>query len=603
MMTILNVLAERVRLTPDRLAVSQWCDGASLTYQQLMTQAQRIGAVLCSRYPEGSRVLLLLDNGIDFVLSFLGCQYGGMIPVPVAPPELRLGGAGLVRVQGIVEQTDPVLVVAALPVIELLQQPAAALALQSAWSHLSQRQRHASSALVTDYPRSAVSDLLAITVSQRLPEVTESSVALLQYTSGSTNQPRGVVLTQGNVIANTEALLVEVPALETVLTWLPMYHDYGLMCGVFFPLCYGIPVYLMRPVEFMLQPLSWLAGLAELPASISAAPNFAYALCSERLSRRRGRHHIKDLSNWRCSIVAAEPVRAETLRQFTADFKPLGFCPSILTVGYGLAENTLGVSMAKLDQTFSSVTLFCPRALAAGQAELSTAPNARELVAHGAGLVGHAFQIVDPHTRKPCLPNQVGEVWVRGPSVGQGYWHGDGEVAPFSAYTAANQGPFLRTGDLGFLYAGQLYPAGRLKEVVIIRGQNFQVSELAWSVARSHSAIRMSGVSVWGCGTGVVVLAELHVGKADPQGIIQAVRAVLQVDFGVKLTECVLLPGKSLAKTSSGKLRHGVNQARWQAQQLAALVVQAEGQALRALASPAQLSRYFESNQQGGQCE
>ena len=210
----------------------------------------------------------------------------------------------------------------------------------------------------------------------------------------------------------------------------------------------------------------------------------------------------------------------------------------------------------------------------------SAAAGARELIAHGSGLPGHGFQIVNPDSRHRCLPGQLGEIWAQGPSVGLGYWQDKSSDVLFNAQTVEGDGPFLRTGDLGFVHAGQLYITGRLKDILILRGQNFQANDIAWSVMRAHAAIRFGGVCVWedDSAMALVVAAELKVGKACIEEVLTAIRSVLRINFGVKLSRCLLLPDKALLKTTSGKARHGDNQARWQANTLPVLVVKAGSQ-------------------------
>ncbi|MDQ8699141.1 non-ribosomal peptide synthetase [Hyphomicrobium sp. LHD-15] len=511
----------------------------AITFSALEGRVLSLACGLAARCQTGDRVLLALDNGLDSVELFWACIVAGLVPVP-APAPRQFADAGSRRLNGIVEDSGAALVISAAEH-------------RDEFAHLS----------VPWISRDALDS-----AGLRLPDVAISGddLAYLQYTSGSTSDPRGVELTHANVMCHCAELSRAVEASEaptSSLSWLPWFHDFGLVQGVLSPVYLGITSYLMPTATFMRRPLSWLDAIGKFKISYSGAPDTGFLACVKALSRKSG--WTGDLSSWSLATSGGEPVRAETVESFSRAFAPHGFRPRSLAPAYGMAEAVLALTIKPGDE-LPLVVVLDAAALDHNQVQDATAETSRSrrsLVGCGQLLDGVEVRVVDPEQAEECAPGTVGEIWVSGASIGRGYW---GKPAlseeTFGARLASQgrTGPrYLRTGDLGFVRDGQLFISGRLKDIIVVHGRNLYPHDIELTAQNAHPSIRASGVIAFGIerpeGEAVVVLAE-RAGHRDPDGardLVDRIRREVSAEHGVEVHDVVLLKRGTLPHTSSGK--------------------------------------------------
>lgn len=545
--TLVDVLRRRAATQPSRTAYTFLTDGETdeivATYGELDRRARAIAARLQAELPAGERVLLLLPTGLEYVAAFFGCLYAGMIAVPAYPPRRN---QSLDRIESIVADSEP----------------AVALVSAASTSHLA--------TMAAETPgferlRWLAVDELGDEAAERWqsPNVGPESLAFLQYTSGSTRTPRGVMVSHRNVLHNAaiSARMFRLSAADVGVTWLPLYHDFGLIGGIVQPLCTGFPVILLSPIAFLHRPLRWLRAISRYGATLSGSPPFALDLCVRR-SRPEEREGL-DLSRWKALALGGEPIRPEVLDRFVEAFGPRGFQREALCTGYGLAEATLFFS-ATPPGTAPSIRSVDAAALEQHRAVPTSAgtPGGKSLVGCGRSVPDQRLAIVDPATGEPRADGEVGEVWIAGPSVARGYWgRAEESAAAFGARLPNGDGPFLRTGDLGFVCDGQLYISGRLKDLILIRGRNHYPQDLEWTASHSHPALldgAGAALAVECDGEERLVIAH-EIGRSWLNGptaeIAQAVRRAIAEQHDLEVEEIVLLPPGSLPRTSSGKVR------------------------------------------------
>ncbi|HVR95063.1 MAG TPA: amino acid adenylation domain-containing protein [Thermoanaerobaculia bacterium] len=512
--TVVEVLRAWAAARPEAEAFVFLKDGereaACRTYRDLDERARRIGALLQRRGLRGEPVLLLALPGPELVEAFLGCLYAGAIAVPAHPPG---SGRALPRLTAIVQDARPAAVLAS----PALAVKAGALG--------------AGEVLPFDAPADP-EDWVA-------PDLDGDSPAFLQYTSGSTSSPKGVVVTHGNLFHNERTILQAfgTTAESTVMSWLPLQHDMGLIGGLLHPLFAGARCVLMSPAAFLQRPARWLEAITRYRSAggtASGGPNFAYELCLRKVSAEE-RSRL-DLSGWRVAFNGAEPVRAGTLERFAAAFAPCGFRLEAFRPCYGLAEATLLVS---------------------GGEGSSSPPYSGPV---SCGLPWTEVEIVDPET---CVRCGTGEIWVAGPGVAAGYWNRPEETeATFGARLAdaPEAGPFLRTGDLGFLAGGELFVSGRLKDLVILRGRNHYPQDLERTAEVSHPALQPGGAAAFGVevdGEEQLVIVQEVIPRfgGDAGAVAEAVREAVAAEHEVQPWEVVLVEPGSVPRTTSGKVR------------------------------------------------
>ena len=546
--SLVELLRRRAQDKPNRLAYVFLADGETeetrLSYGELDRRARAIAATLQGRGAgPGERVLMLYPAGLEYVAAFLGCLYAGAVAVPAYPPRLN---RSLERLQTLAADAQPKL---ALTTESILSRVAPRLCEASGLSALPW--------LSTDEMPDNASD------DWREPAVGGETLAFLQYTSGSTGQPRGVMLTHGNLLHNSSLLAraFEYGPEDYCVSWLPVYHDMGLIGGVLQPLYGEFPCALMPPTAFLQRPLRWLQAISRYKATISGAPNFAYELCLRKSDPEQ--IAALDLSGWAVAFNGAEPVRSETLARFAEAFAPCGFRREAFYPCYGLAEATLLVAGSRKS---SAPVVEAVRAEPLGRnrvvkADVDTEGVSR-LVGCGGEPRGQRVVIVNPRELTPCTPEEVGEIWVSGPSVARGYWNSPDETdATFNArLSISGEGPFLRTGDLGFKRDGELFVTGRLKDLIILRGRNHYPQDIERTVEGAHPSLAAHGCAAFSVEAGgqerLAVVQEVdRRSRADLKELIDAIRQAVTQAHEVSPAAVVLVKPGGVPKTSSGKVR------------------------------------------------
>jgi len=522
-----------------------------LDYAGLDADARRIAAALQERGMAGERALLYYPAGLEFLRAFVGCLYAGTIAVPTSPP---LPGRPAGRLHSVIQDAGAALVLTHSSALDQVQ------------GHLGRMQ-------LESVPECLATDTGLECSSEHWQPVEpgERSLAFLQYTSGSTSTPKGVMVSHGNLLHNTRMIQAAFQQNHdsVLVSWLPLFHDMGLIGTALNALTLGSHCVLMAPEAFLMKPVRWLQAISRYGAHTSGGPNFGYELCARKV--RPEQQEEIDLSCWQLAFNGSERVRPRTIDHFASRFAPLGFQRHAMFPCYGLAEGTLYAS-GGLQPQAPVVRAFEASALEEGKAvpAVCEAERALELVGCGRASLGQEILVVDPETGEPVSDGTVGEVWVRGESVALGYWRREEvSVETFENTTPAGEGPFLRTGDLGFYRDGELYLAGRLKDLIIIAGKNHHPEDLELTVESCHSAIRPGCVAAYPfeedgeefVGIALEVArdqglevpeepdqARRHpIGKAVVEGIAEA--------HDLRVRRIDLLPAGHLPKTSSGKVR------------------------------------------------
>ncbi|WP_205660497.1 fatty acyl-AMP ligase [Amycolatopsis antarctica] len=518
-------------------------DAVWWTYRELDERARAIAVWLRERAEPGARVMLLFPNGLDFTGAFFGCLYAGMVAVPAPVPEQYSHSRR--RLEGIAADADVSFVLTESAVAP----PVTAWAAEAA---------PAASLLVTDRdPLGDPGDWSPVAAGQ-------AATAVLQYTSGSTAAPKGVVVTHGNLLHNAataaEALKVSEAEGTRFGGWIPNYHDMGLMGHLLPPLFAGTAAVLMSPSGFLRRPVSWLRLIDRFDVTVSAAPNFAFELCARRVTEEQLTG--LDLSRWRVAVNGSEPVRASVLRTFAERFAGAGFRPETMTPCFGMAEATLFVSgtcdREPVVRRASAAELERHLVVPAGAGE-----PYRDLVSCGA-VHDLDVRIVDPGTGAVLPEARVGEVWLRGPSVAHGYWrNAEATETTFDRRTADGEGGFLRTGDFGMVDGGELYVTGRLKETLVIRGRNIYPQDVEHELRTAHRELAASVGAVFTVrDTGaeaerLIVTHEVRrrLPPDDLAALAVGMRKTVTRQFGAWPSEVFVLRQGTVRRTTSGKIQ------------------------------------------------
>ncbi|MGC4856382.1 fatty acyl-AMP ligase [Micromonospora sp. DT4] len=533
-----EILTTRAAEHPDRRAyVHLDGDGAEeavLTYGELHARASAVAEWLTWSTRPGDRAVLLFPPGLDFIAAYFGCLYAGVIAVPVNRPRTH-------KVQDVT-----------LGVIRDCE-PSVALTVSALERNVRRN---------IPVPLLAVDELGPGDPAIRPVQIEAGSVAFLQYTSGSTSAPKGVMVTHGNLIANEEMIRRNFGHDErsTVVGWTPLYHDQGLIGNALQPLFVGATSVLMSPMTFLRNPLRWLTVISQYRARTSGGPNFAYEACLARAAKD-GVPDV-DLSSWTVAYNGAEPLRSTTLTRFAETFGPVGFRAEAHLPCYGLAEATLLVSGSGAGRG-ARTREASVEALGEGRFVPVAEGTGRTLVGSGTVAPGQDVRIVDPATGSLVPPDRVGEVWVTGPNVAGGYWRRPAETtATFRAELPEVSGrTYLRTGDLGLLLDGELYIVGRVKDMIIIRGRNFYPHDIEDTVRAAHPALASGPCAAFAVdgpdGEQLVVIQEIGREQrwdADPADIGAAIRAAVVRDHEVAMSDLVLVMPSGIQQTSSGKI-------------------------------------------------
>ncbi len=521
-----------------------------MTYGELDRLARAAAAVLQREAQPGDRTLLVFPTGANFIVALFACAYAGLIAVPVPyPGEGAAGGAA--RLASIIQDAEPVL---ALTTPEIADRP-------------------------DEYGMGAIKSVAVARMPAELagefqdPGHGPEAVTLLQYTSGSTSEPKGVQISHRNVLANLNDISATIP-LELadgdrlrIVSWLPLFHDMGLLQALL-PVLSGGLIILMAPTSFLLRPVLWLEAISRYRAQMSTAPNFGYDLCALRTTEEQLRG--LDLSSWRFALNGAEPVHADTLQVFARTLSAAGFDSAALVPGYGLAEGTFFVSASRGPAGFLNVSVPALERESIVRPAEGDEP-ARQVVSCGATGAEIDVRIVDPGTYRECAAGGVGEIWIAGDNVSRGYWRRTDER--FEAKLADEpEGLFLRTSDLGFLHQDELYILGRLDDVIVLDGRNHYPQDIELTAQRSHNALAAGRLAAFSypCNeqSAVAVVAETarrvriagagqepEPGQVDGTEVVRAVRAAIAAEHQIRVTQVVLLRPAGLPRTTSGKVR------------------------------------------------
>lgn len=541
-----DCLLHHAQATPDALAYRFLLDGNDsqvlFSYAELAERARAVAARLQQQCPPGGRVLLLLAPGLDYVASFFGCLLAGMVAVPAYPPSTS---KTLDRLDAIIRDC----------------QPAAAI---TAGEHLEAvRQRLRQSAPQAHLLCAESLDTALAAHWQAVP-VEPADLAFLQYTSGSTGDPKGVMISHANLLHNSATIQQHFDNRRDshVVSWLPPYHDMGLIGGILQSAYVGCATTLMAPIHFLQRPVRWLRAISRYGATTSGGPNFAFELCVRKI--KDSELADIDLSRWEVAFNGAENIRASTLQAFEQRFAAVGFRPSASFPCYGLAESTLlatsagarqGARLRQLDARLLEENLAV--ALDATAEPL----HARTLVSCGRGSPGAEPCILDPLCDDLLPAGRVGEIAVRGPSVAAGYWQRAEASARAFGQDAAGRALF-RTGDLGFILDGELYVSGRCKDLIVLNGVNHHPGDIEASLCQEQACLRADGSAAFSIERDdreqLVLAQEVDrraMREVDLQALLDGIRARLWQHHRLSQPIIVLLQGGSLPRTSSGKIR------------------------------------------------
>lgn len=550
--TLVNLLQYRALEQPQQVAFTFVKSGQTqidtITYEQLDCRAKAIATQLRSLgIGSGERALLLYPSGLDYIAAFFGCLYAKVVAVPAYPPRPN---QSLYRILAIVKDAQ----------IKI------ALTIEDISSKLKEK---FTQCLTPDLQNLhwLTTDKISTDLAQiwQEPAIESNTLAFLQYTSGSTGMPKGVMLKHNNLLHNLHLIhqKFEHTSNSQGAIWLPPYHDMGLIGGILQPLYGGFPVVLMPSMDFLLKPFDWLKLISCYKATTSGGPNFAYKLCVDKISAEQ-RSNL-DLSSWEVAFVGAEPICAQTLKRFAETFEPCGFHPQAFYPCYGLAEATLFVSGGnKTDLPI--VQEIQGKALEQNQVGVVSTKQqgTRTIVGCGKAPSNQKIVIVNVDSLTSCPSDHVGEIWVTSPSVAQGYWNRSQETnQTFNAYLAdTGEGPFLRTGDLGFLHDGELFITGRSKDVIIIRGSNYYPHDIEMVVEKSHLALQpVCGaaftVEVEGEERLVVVneVKRTYLRNLDYDEVVGNIRQEVLRHCQLQIYAVALIKTGTIPKTSSGKIQ------------------------------------------------
>jgi acyl-CoA synthetase (AMP-forming)/AMP-acid ligase II len=550
--TLVELLCDRAQKTPNQKAYAFLADGetesGTLTYGELDQQARAIAAHLQSRLLPGDRALLIYpySAGLEFIAAFMGCLYAGAIAVTDNPPR-NLDALRKLQERAASSGSTVFLTTLALWTqleSQLPKSPEIAAQLSSLWG------------ITTDTVSTCSADW-------QPPKLEADTLAFLQYTSGSTGTPKGVKVTHGNILYNERVIQTAFEHTEetVVVGWLPLFHDMGLIGNVLQPLYLGTPSILMSPMSLIQQPVLWLNAISRYRATTSGGPNFAYELlCQKTTPEQRS---SLDLSSWDIAFCGAEPIRAETLEKFTRLFAPQGFRKEAFYPCYGMAEASLLISGSH--KTDAPILRSINRAaLEQHHIKVESSPAAKTIVGCGHAWLDDQIVIVNPDTRQRCAADQVGEIWVSGPGVGQGYWQQEEATEHTFKGTLADtgEGPFLRTGDFGFLQDEELFITGRLKDMMILWGRNHYPQHIEQTVEQCHPTLRSN------CGAAIaieiedqerlIIVQEVErtaLRQFDAQAVIKAICRAVATNHMAEVHAVLLLKTGSIPKTTSGKVQ------------------------------------------------
>lgn len=550
-LTVVQAIRARADETPHRPAFTFLCDGETesghYTFAELDLTLRQVGGWLQHHDLSGRRVLLVLEPGEDYAIALLACLYAGCVAVPCYPPRPNASSRELAA---IAEDCDAAAIVAteltAMLLDQLSDQPTVPVLTLNAEVRSNQKTWHS-------------------------PSLVADDLAILQYTSGSTGAPKGVMVSHGNIVHHVGGIAARLGlnADSTAVSWLPPYHDMGLIGFLLMPAVRGFRCVMMAPTDFIAKPVRWLNALTRYGGTISSSPNFGYDLCVDRIDEEA--LGALDLRSWRCAGNGAEPVRLTTLQRFADRFSAAGFSGRSFLPCYGLAEATLAVTLP----SGTSDPLVSGALTGLADEVTSTA----DPVGCGPALDGHRLAIIDPDTAESLPDGHCGEICVTGPSVAGGYWNRpEATEKIFGVRVDGEERRYLRTGDMGVLSEGQLYVVGRYRDIIIVRGRNIAPSDIEYHCAAADARLRPGcsaafTVPVAG-GQRVVVVQEVR-DPRDPDSfdvISERIRRAVLADVGIAVDEVILTAPRALPKTTSGKIQRRAARARFLAGDITSLI-------------------------------
>lgn len=543
--TLVDALTQAAKSKAGYIYLEETGEERFQPFQDLLREAQKVAAALADRgVKKGDRVAIIVPESQSFLESFLGASVGGFVPVPLYPP-MNLG-----QLDSYLEHAKHIIRASHAKIILTTNQVRRVLGTVQAECPM----------VRTVLPfEEAKSNHLAPIEKVRLDDI-----GFIQFTSGSTSRPKGVVLTHSNLVANVGAIVdgIQVQDSDLGVSWLPLFHDMGLIGMAMASLYTAHNTVVMSPILFLKRPVEWLKALTRHKGTVSFAPNFAYGLCTKRV--KESDLASLDLSSWRIAGCGAEPIQAQTLHDFAKKFSVAGFQETSFLPCYGMAENTLAITFPSLGQKLK-VDAVKPTELAEHKrAEKSDdETNTIQFVNCGKPFPGHELQVVDEHDA-PVGERVVGEIVLRGPSVMRGY----DQQEELTKHTLRNG--WLHTGDLGYLVDGELYVCGRTKDMIILNGRNYYPQDIEWSV-NEIPGVRKGNVVAFGTNAfstkeKVVVVVEAK--DANEQELTEKVKRKVQEAQGLVLDEVLIVPPGTLPKTSSGKLQRARTKARYESKEL-----------------------------------
>lgn len=546
-----HILVHYASVKPDESAFTYLGDGITptqtMSYGELHSQAQVISHHLRGCLHPGSRALLMFPPGLEFVSAFLGCLYAGVIAVPTPELDPLRAKRNRPRLCSIAEDSQASAILTTRKLFAGSGENLVELSKIAAGKHL----------FIEEIPQDSPDE------KDPCLEPTHE-IAFLQYTSGSTSAPKGVIVTHQCLMQQLNALTHSCGLHDgsISLNWMPHFHDYGLVNGLLLNVYLGTHTYLMSPMRFLRNPLVWLQAISKYQVTHSSGPNFAYDICVTKTEppERVG----LDLRKWAFASCGAEPIRMETMDRFIHTFEPFGFHKQSFAPAYGLAEFTLAATITPHGSMPSHLELDAkPLEKGSIVPALTTARGTRKIVCCGPPIQGADLRIIDEKTHRHSLPDRIGEIWLAGPSVASGYWHHSEEThQTFQAFTAdTNEGPFLRTGDLGFMREGNLYVTGRLKELIIIRGNNYFPHDIERTVQDSHPTFLQGATAAFSVPNQseeqLVVVQEVRNHKPFPHfaDLTSAIRQAVSLEHDLPVYAILLVKTGSVPKTTSGKIQ------------------------------------------------
>jgi len=542
----------RACYSPEKTAFIFLEDGETqekiISYENLDLKARAIAVKLQSKIQSGGTVLLLYPSCIEYITAFLGCLYAKVIAVPLYPPEPAQFERSMSRLNAIVKNTMPSLILTDTLVMHLSKE------FLSEESVLNKMEW-----MVTDHIETELAS------SWEKPRIDGDTLAFLQYTSGSTGNPKGVKVTHQNILHNQLMIRELVGNTEESIdvTWLPLYHDMGLIGNILHTIYIGGKCVIMSPSDFLRNPMRWLYAFSKYKGTSGAAPNFAYEILAQKIKSDKSEN--LDLSTWVCAVNSSESIHPDTIGKFSKAFEPYGFNKKAFVQCYGLAEATLILTASRINELPNKLHVKNSEILK--NIVMPAEPdevNTRELVSCGKTYAGQELVIVDPNNRNKCSENEIGEIWIKGPSVTRGYWNNPEETQRiFHAYMSdTDDGPYLRTGDLGFIKDEKLYITGRLKDIIIVCGQNHYPQDIEFTVSESHESLRKGCTAAFSFDQGdiekLIVVQEVkqkYVNSVKIDEVIDEIRKAISIHHGIPVYAIILIHPRTIFKTSSGKIQ------------------------------------------------